>query len=107
MTQASIGHHCPECVAGHTQQVYTPRSLPRGAPTLVAALIGVNVLAFLGQLVSADELTFRGWLFGPAVDDGEWWRIVTSAFLHGSLLHIAFNMYGLWILGNSLEEGLG
>ncbi len=107
MTQASIGHHCPTCLAGNTQQVYTPRNLPGGGLTVVKALIAVNAVAFLAQLASSDRLTIRGWLFGPEVGDGELWRIVSSAFLHGSILHIGLNMYGLWLLGNVLEEGLG
>ena len=107
MTQASIGHHCPECLAQNNQQVYTARTLPGRRPVLITALIAVNVLAFVLQQGSGDQLTVDGLLFGPAVADGEVWRIVTSAFLHGSLIHIGFNMYALWILGNPLEEGLG
>jgi membrane associated rhomboid family serine protease len=107
MTQASIGHHCPECLATGNQQVYTARSLPAGGTTLSVALIAVNVVAFLAQQGSGGRITTDGVLFGPAVGDGQVWRIVTAAFLHGSLLHIGFNMYALWILGNPLENGLG
>ena len=108
MTQASIGHHCPECVSTGNQQVYTARTLPRSdRPALIMALIVVNVLAFLAQTGTNDQVTVDGLLFGPSVEDGEWWRILTSAFLHGSLLHIGFNMYALWILGPNLLEGLG
>jgi len=106
MTQASIGHHCPSCLGEGNQQVYTTRNMPRSAATVVQVLIGINVLAFLGQMVSPDDLQI-GWLFGPAVAAGDWWRVITSAFLHGSLIHIGFNMYGLWILGNPLLDGLG
>ena len=107
MSPASIGHHCPDCLAGGQQQVYTPRNMPSSGITVVKALIAINAVAFLGQLASQDELTVRGWLWGPAVESGEWWRVITSGFLHGSLLHIGFNMYALWILGNTLEEGVG
>ena len=48
-----------------------------------------------------------GWLFGPAVEAGEWWRVITSAFLHGSFIHIGFNMYVLWAIGHPLLEGIG
>jgi membrane associated rhomboid family serine protease len=41
------------------------------------------------------------------VAQGEWYRLVTGGFLHGSLLHLAFNMYVLWILGKQLEPALG
>lgn len=108
MTQASIGHHCPECVQGNTQQVITARTLPRSDRSpLIIGLIVVNVLAYMAQVATSDEVTIDGLLFGPLVADGEWWRIVTSAFLHSSLLHIGFNMYALWILGNPLEQMLG
>lgn len=109
MTQASIGHHCPECVRGGTQQVYTARTLPRSDRSpLIIGLIVVNVLAFLAQQAST-QVTNDGVLFGPAVADGDWWRIVTSGFLHSPsfLLHIGFNMYALWVLGNPLEQMLG
>jgi membrane associated rhomboid family serine protease len=114
MNQASIGHHCPACTSNHSQQVYTPRNLPGRGLTVVTALVAINVVAFLGQSVSDGRLSRWGRLLGenpfaghPGVADGEWWRVITSAFLHGSLLHIGFNMYALWILGNSLEEGIG
>lgn len=108
MTQASIGHHCPECLSQTNQQVYTARTLPRSDRSpLIIGLIVVNAIAFLAQVATQESVTVDGLLFGPLVADGEWWRIVTSAFLHGSLLHIGFNMYALWILGHPLEEGLG
>lgn len=80
--------------------------MPGGGLTIVKALMAVNIVAFVGQNAT-NQLDLRGLLFGPLVADGEWWRIISSAFLHGSLMHIAFNMYALWILGNSLEEGVG
>jgi len=43
--------------------------------------------------------------YGPLVDQGEWWRIVTAMFMHGGFLHLAFNMYALYILG-SYAEGI-
>ena len=46
-------------------------------------------------------------LFGPAVANGDWWRLITSAFLHANLLHIAFNMYFLWFVGSAVETALG
>ena len=49
----------------------------------------------------------KGALYGPAVADGDWWRIITSGFLHAGLLHIAFNMYFLYFLGTLLEPAIG
>jgi membrane associated rhomboid family serine protease len=46
-------------------------------------------------------------LWGPGVADGEYWRLITGGFLHAGLLHILFNMYLLWILGQMLESTLG
>lgn len=88
--------------------------MPGGGLTVVTVLVAINVVAFLAQNATGGSLSRWGRLLGdnpfaghPGVADGEWWRIVTSAFLHGSLFHIGFNMYALWILGNSLEQGVG
>ncbi|MEM7322193.1 MAG: rhomboid family intramembrane serine protease [Actinomycetota bacterium] len=107
MRQASIGHHCVSCASTGSQQVYNARNLPRDRPPVVVGLIAVNVLAFLVNQGTRGELNIRGLLFGPLVQDGEWWRIITVGFLHSGLFHLAMNMYGLWILGQALEEGLG
>jgi membrane associated rhomboid family serine protease len=88
-----------------------------GQPTATYALIVVNVAVFLAELVSGvslvgssfggSKLILHGALFGPKVADGEYWRLVTSGFLHFNLWHIAFNMYALYILGNLLEPAIG
>lgn len=106
MTQASIGHHCPTCLGEHKQQVFTPNNMPGGGVTIIQVLIAINVLVYLGQLASPVDFNV-GVLRGFEVSDGEWWRVITSAFLHGPIFHIGFNMYALWILGNPLLEGLG
>jgi membrane associated rhomboid family serine protease len=49
----------------------------------------------------------QGALFGPLVAAGEWWRIVTSGFLHANLIHVGFNAYLLWLLGRMLEPDIG
>lgn len=112
MTQASVGFHCPECSSAGAQRVVRARDLRSGSQTPVTrALIIMNVVAFFLQSVtfgdSTATLQIRGLLFGPAVEAGEWWRVVTSGFLHANLLHIAFNMYALWIFGQPLERTLG
>ena len=51
---------------------------------------------------------FNKWaLFGPPSHHGDWWRLITSAFLHASVIHIAFNMLALWWLGAPVEMALG
>ena len=51
----------------------------------------------------------RRWGHVPASDvwDGEWWGLVTSAFVHVEIWHVAFNVYWLWILGRVLEQAVG
>lgn len=110
MSQASVGFHCPECVRTGSQRVIRARDLTQSRPRVTLALIAANVVAFIAQeTVAIGGTTLFNWglLYGPDVEAGEWWRIVTSGFLHGSLLHIAFNMYALWIFGPPLERALG
>jgi membrane associated rhomboid family serine protease len=111
MSQASVGFHCPECVGRGGQKVITPRSL-HTRPLVTQVLIAVNVAVFvLGILLvavpSVGDISVRGQLDGPAVADGEWWRLVTNGFLHASVLHLALNMMVLWFLGSQVEAALG
>jgi len=77
-------------------------------------LIGLNVAVFAwtlmrgGPLMGVSEDAAFGVNYGPAVfQGGEWWRLVTSMFLHGGLLHLALNMWGLRVLGPFVESVLG
>jgi membrane associated rhomboid family serine protease len=117
MTQASIGFHCPDDAKAGRQRVYTAQTLPGlvTKPVVTLGLIAVNVAVFvvglgMGEDVTGggrDSLTTDGGLFGPLVDQGEWYRLLTSGFLHASILHIGFNMYLLYLLGQQLEPVLG
>ena len=53
------------------------------------------------------ELMPAGWLYAPAVAEGEWYRLVTSMFLHFGIVHLAFNMYALYLFGPLLEQLYG
>jgi rhomboid protease GluP len=80
--------------------------------TLTRALVFVNVIAFIwlsftGGSDSALSLYQHGALYGVAVQQGQWWRIVTGAFLHGGLQHIFFNMIALWQVGALCETLFG
>ncbi len=77
-----------------------------GAPLVTYTLIGLNVLAFVLQTM-APGLERQLVLWPPAVADGEWYRLVTSAFLHYGITHILFNMWALYVLGPPLEVVLG
>jgi membrane associated rhomboid family serine protease len=123
MHTASVGFHCPECTHTGAQRVYTARSL-RVSPILTTVLIGINVAVYvLGMFGSgadavggrAGELANEGGLIARAfyrgelvgVAEGEWYRLLTSGFLHAGLLHLGFNMYALWILGGMIEPAVG
>ena len=92
------------------QQEYQPARTP-AQPVAVAvpALLGINILVFIFTALSGglDGPTEAGVLWAPGVWDGEWWRLLTSMFLHANILHIGFNMWALYTLGNELEKIYG
>jgi membrane associated rhomboid family serine protease len=114
MTPTPVGMRCPECSKERTK-VRTVTS-PSDEPVITYALIAVNVLVFLGELAGGGAVASRGGgsvidnggLIGSAIaQDHEYWRLVTSGFLHAGLIHIGFNMYLLYILGTLLEPAIG
>jgi membrane associated rhomboid family serine protease len=127
MVSASVGFQCPDCVregsgTGHAPDANQPRTIAGGTvaadPRMVTKLlIGLNLAAFLVQLSVGDRFTDSFDLIGRAyvpvlgslegVADGQWYRLLTAMFLHGSLIHIAFNMLSLWWIGPPLEAALG
>jgi rhomboid protease GluP len=78
----------------------------RRAPVTVALLAAI-VVVYVLQLATGDALTAAGANYGPAVRAGEYWRLVTSMFLHGSLLHLALNGWALYQLGALFEILVG
>jgi membrane associated rhomboid family serine protease len=111
MTPAAVGIRCPDH-AGKARTIRAPRVVarPTGQATATRALVGLNVAIYLLTLAQGRGAgsIFEKWvLFGPFVHDGDWWRLVTSMFLHWSLLHIAFNMIALWSIGTIVEQYLG
>ncbi|MFE3414689.1 rhomboid family intramembrane serine protease [Streptomyces mirabilis] len=127
MISASVGFQCPECVragsgTGHAPSASQPRTLAGGTvtadPRLVTKiLIGLNLAVFLVQLSVGDRFTDSFDLIGRAyvpllgsvegVAEGQWYRMLTVMFLHGSYIHILFNMLSLWWIGGPLEAALG
>lgn len=69
---------------------------------LLMAVMGLGFIAFKGQ-----DLLHWGANYGPLTKGGEWWRLLTSTFLHGGLMHLLANMYGLLFVGIFLEPLLG
>src|SRR3954465_8223950 len=114
MTPTPVGMRCPECSKQRTQ-VHNIAAA-RGGTEVTVVLIAINVIAFVAELSSGGtaisdvggSVIRRGALFGPSISiDHEYYRLVTSGFLHAGFIHIAFNMYLLWILGQMLEPALG
>lgn len=106
MRSAAVGQHCVDCVGADAQQVHAAASVTRWTPMVTYALIAINVLAFGAQNVPGDlgsELV----LWSPAVADGQFYRLLTSAFLHYGLMHLLFNMWALYVVGPALERVLG
>lgn len=117
MTPTPVGMRCPECASQRTKVVRTPTGTPGFESTPATyILIAINVIAFLIEIGTGSGGLFNGQisnftadfsLFGPAVVEGEWYRLVTSGFLHAGILHIGFNMFLLLVLGRLLEPALG
>jgi membrane associated rhomboid family serine protease len=114
MTPTNVGMRCPECAKQKTQ-VRTVRSGALGGePRVTMVIIAACVILFLASgsfnatTAGGNDLYNRFALFGPFVHYGhDYWRLVTSGFLHSGFLHIFFNMYLLWILGQQLEQAIG
>lgn len=106
MVSAPVGYQCPDCVAG------APRIRVKRADTtsVTRRIIWVCVAIFvLGHILGVQALSVANLGMSPIeiAGYGQWWRLITAAFLHGSVLHIAFNMYALYALGPGLEHYLG
>ncbi|MGW7350281.1 rhomboid family intramembrane serine protease [Streptomyces sp. NPDC054784] len=128
MITASVGFQCPECVrsgsgTGHPAHANQPRTLAGASvtadPRLVTkVLLALNVALFVavqtaGDRLTADLVMIGQWPHHPfyepteGVAEGQWYRLLTSVFLHQEIWHIAMNMLGLWFLGPPLESALG
>ncbi len=115
MTPTPVGMRCPECSRDRTK-VKTIRTMP-SAPVVTQALVAINVAVFVAELVSGATINggghegtviVKGALYGPAIADlHQYYRLITSGFLHYNILHIAFNMFFLWVMGAMLEPAIG
>ncbi|MTV25799.1 rhomboid family intramembrane serine protease [Nitriliruptoraceae bacterium ZYF776] len=106
LIEAPVGYQCPECAKGG-QPVRRLRDL-RPSAQLTRVLVGLLVVGFAATAGRPGSPIGQTLSLVPAlVGLGEWWRIVTSGFVHAGVIHIAFNGYLLWLLGNQLEPALG
>lgn len=113
---SAVGQKCPECAAptGRGRVIDARRTVgrPSSAVTpLSIALIAINVGIFLiGRLVPelGDRMFAEGAQWRPAIEfNGEWYRVFTAMFLHGSITHVLFNMWALYLFGPVLERRFG
>ncbi|MFJ3301703.1 rhomboid family intramembrane serine protease [Streptomyces sp. NPDC086549] len=125
MHEAAVGHQCVECVKEGARSVRQARTAFGGrvtaVPMVTYTLIGLNVLAYLAELVRpsvVDRFDMLGTVpagyLPEGVAHGEWYRLLTGAFLHlpptegtFGIAHIVMNMVSLWNLGRVVEAQLG
>ncbi len=118
MRSAAVGFQCPECVAQGAATVREARTTFGGRVTgdtsrVSLTIVALNVAVFvLGLVLGEGELQLRfGNIAGAAglfgVADGEYYRLLTAAFLHAGVFHILMNMFALAQLGPVLESALG
>lgn len=77
--------------------------MPTTRPYITYTLLALNVFFFLLQNLFP-EVAFYGLKINELILQGEFWRLFTPMFLHGSILHLGFNMYALYIFGPGLER---
>lgn len=123
LRSAPVGYQCVDCAYAGAPGVQQPqatqwsRTVPAagtatravfepGKPVITYGLIAVNLLMFVLQLAST-TLQSELVLWPPAVAGGQWYRLVTSAFMHYGIAHLLFNMWALYIIGPPLETLLG
>jgi membrane associated rhomboid family serine protease len=116
MTPTPVGMRCPECASQKTRVTRGAVAPGRYDAPATYVLIALNVAAYLAEIAGGggglspgggSSILLDFGLFGPFVADGEWYRLLTSGFLHANLIHIGFNMFALFFLGRILEPGIG
>ncbi|MCT9931773.1 rhomboid family intramembrane serine protease [Planotetraspora sp. A-T 1434] len=114
MRDAAVGHQCVECVREGNRAVRPAQAVFGGAavttPRVTWTLLVINVLAYAAEFVQPGQVLGRFQMWSLGVYVGQWWRLITGAFLHApppSLWHILFNMWALYAIGPELERRLG
>ncbi|HLV03783.1 rhomboid family intramembrane serine protease [uncultured Georgenia sp.] len=107
---APVGVQCVDCVARAQAAVPARRTVfggraRDGRPVVTIAIVALCLIVFAAQRVTPGVNTAL--FFVPGLGAVEPHRFLSAAFLHGSFLHLALNMYALWIVGSVLEPALG
>lgn len=105
---ASVGQHCPECVAEARRSSRKVRSTQMAKAPATVAIVVICVAFYFAQRLSP-SLTQQLASFQPAIAAGQWYRLFTPIVLHAPnfIFHILFNMYVLWSYGPDVEQGFG
>lgn len=112
MTPASVGFQCPSCARSGRASVRAPRTVFGGnlsarggqvTKVLIIVVIGLYVLDLIGRGFVSDLFAMSG----PALLDGQVWRLVTYGLLSGGLINTLFIALILWTVGRPLEEQFG
>jgi membrane associated rhomboid family serine protease len=117
MTTTSVGMRCPSC-AGEKTKVRNIRSVQRSQePVVTGTIIAICAIVYLAELSNGGALTntgvsgtllTKGGLYGPAIaDQHQYYRLLTSGFLHLNFEHILFNMLFVFFMGRLLEPAIG
>jgi rhomboid protease GluP len=94
----------------------TPWRRQESMPMVVTqAIFGINIAVFIGMVLSGaspmwpsgESMIHWGANVGPLTLSGDWWRLLTSCFVHGGIIHLGFNMWCLWSLGELAERLYG
>ncbi|MBF0696173.1 rhomboid family intramembrane serine protease [Actinomyces bowdenii] len=105
----AVGIHCVDCARTASSRRRGVRTVLGGRPVadvlVTKILIGACLLVYAVQFALPSLSLTLG--FAPVVAMAEPWRFVTTALLHASIMHLAFNMWALWVLGTALEPLLG
>ena len=110
---AAVGVQCVDCVRESSKAVPSRRTIfggvaRAGRPVVTITMMAICAVAFALDWAIPKDFVFQNFAYAPFLTETEPWRMVSSAFLHSkNIMHIAFNMYALWILGNALEPAFG
>jgi membrane associated rhomboid family serine protease len=118
MTFSPVGIRCPDHSGQPRGAARVVQNVQRGSASrpgiVTTTLIAINVGIYLLQLAGGASFNGNsGWiyehgaLYGPLVAEGDWYRLITAAFLHYGPIHLGMNMLALWWIGRPLESYLG
>ena len=78
-------------------------------PYITYLLVGINIILYIIPILIGQHTNLINLyaVYGPAVKNGEYYRLLTGIFLHGNIIHLGFNCYALYIIGSQIESFLG